>query len=183
MLAHKFFFPSSLFLLNYVSKLYKTFFFHYFSHTALLHQQQMGLLGFFPTTLCRGRDLNLHQWSCTMTRDLLKNSLPTELPRHGKLYKINNLSFFYDISVSILYLSYGTSHHSHQWKNCSPAFLAERKNSDGPVMLVASDLISPFARICSSEQIDARHIFRPSGSVLMLSHMFWVRNIEILVFT
>ena len=36
-------------------------------------------------TFCCGRDSNSRQLSCTKTWDLLKNALPTELPRRGKI--------------------------------------------------------------------------------------------------
>ena len=53
------------------------------SQISCLFPQQMALLGFFPTALCRCRDSNSCQWSCTVTRDPLKDPLPTELPRRG----------------------------------------------------------------------------------------------------
>ena len=40
---------------------------------------QRGADRIFPTTLCRGRDSNLCQESCTVTQDILKDTLPTEL--------------------------------------------------------------------------------------------------------
>ena len=42
----------------------------------------MPQLGFFPSSLCHGWDLNPRQSeSCTSLRDLWKDALPTELPR------------------------------------------------------------------------------------------------------
>ena len=47
---------------------------------------QMAWLGFFPTSLCHGARNRTHVTSVSriaLTRDLLKDALPTELPRRG----------------------------------------------------------------------------------------------------
>ena len=56
---------------------------------ALISEQQMALLGFYYHLMPRRKDVPLgirthvRQQSCTGTRDLLKDALPTELQRRG----------------------------------------------------------------------------------------------------
>ena len=67
------------------------------SYAALLYLQQMALLGFFPTTFCRSWDTSSCQQSCTVTWDLLKDALPTELLRRSKyslLYYIEHFDLY-----------------------------------------------------------------------------------------
>ena len=74
----------------------------------------------FPTTLFRGmrekdmkclsQDSNPHQLSCTVTRDHLKDALPTELPRRGFCGGKNGLAYqiipqlFFQYQVSKTFL-------------------------------------------------------------------------------